>query len=109
VKAIRLHGSDAGSLVYEEAPRPTPGAGEVLIAVHAAGVTPSELQWVPTSTLADGRPRPRPVIPGHEFSGVVARLGTGVADVSIWDEVYGLNDWYATARRRSSASPAPAR
>jgi NADPH:quinone reductase-like Zn-dependent oxidoreductase len=94
VKAIRLHGSGAESLVYEEAPRPTPGAGEVLIAVHAAGVTPSELQWAPTSTLANGRPRPRPVIPGHEFSGVVAAVGAGVADVAMGDEVYGLNDWY---------------
>ena len=94
MKAIRLHGSGAESLVYEEAPRPTLGAGEVLIAVHAAGVTPSELQWAPTSTLADGRPRPRPVIPGHEFSGVVAALGAGVAHVAIGDEVYGLNDWY---------------
>lgn len=94
MKAIRLHGSDAESLVYEEAPRPTPGTGEVLIAVHAAGVTPSELQWAPTSTLADGRPRPRPVIPGHEFSGVVAALGANVTDVAVRDEVYGLNDWY---------------
>ena len=94
MKALRLHGSGAESLVYEEAPRPSPGAGEILIAVHAAGVTPSELQWMPTSTLADGQPRPRPVIPGHEFSGVVAGLGVGVADVSIGDEVYGLNDWY---------------
>jgi NADPH:quinone reductase-like Zn-dependent oxidoreductase len=94
MKAIRLHGADAESLVYEEAPRPTPGEGDVLIAVHAAGVTPSELQWAPTSTLADGRPRPRPVIPGHEFSGVVAGLGAGVTDVAVGDEVYGLNDWY---------------
>ena len=70
MKALRLHGSGAESLVYEEAPRPSPGAGEILVAVRAAGVTPSELQWEPTSTLADGRPRPRPVIPGHEFSGV---------------------------------------
>ena len=94
MKALRLHGSGAESLVYEEAPRPSPGAGEILVAVRAAGVTPSEFQWVPTSTLADGRPRPRPVIPGHEFSGVVAGLGAGVADVSMGDEVYGLNDWY---------------
>jgi len=94
MKAIRLHRSDAESLVYEEAPRPIPGTGEILVSVHAAGVTPSELEWAPTSTLADGRPRPRPGIPGHEFSGVVAGLGAGVADLSIGDEVYGLNDWY---------------
>ena len=94
MKAIRLHGSDAESLRYEAAPRPSPDAGEVLIRVHAAGVTPSELLWAPTSTKANGEPRPRPVIPGHEFSGVVAGLGPDVDGVAVGDEVYGLNDWY---------------
>ncbi len=94
MKAIRLHGPDAASLRYEDAARPSPGAGEVLIRVHAAGVTPSELQWAPTSTMANGKPRPRPVIPGHEFSGVVAGLGASVDGMAVGDEVYGLNDWY---------------
>jgi len=94
MNALRLHGSGPDSLVYDDAPRPSPGAGEVLIRVHAAGVTPSELQWAPTSTLANGEPRPRPLIPGHEFSGVVASIGPGVTEVVVGDEIYGLNDWY---------------
>jgi NADPH:quinone reductase-like Zn-dependent oxidoreductase len=94
MKALRLHGAGPESLVYEDAPDPTPGAGEVLIRVHAAGVTPTELQWAPTSTMANREPRPRPVIPGHEFSGVVARTGPDVTEVAVGDEVYGLNDWY---------------
>src|SRR5262249_6825643 len=94
MKALRLHGSDRGSLVYEDAPQPGPGAGEVLIRVHAAGVTPTELQWAHTSTLAHGEPRPGPIITGHEFSGVVAGIGHGVTEVAVGDEVYGLNDWY---------------
>jgi NADPH:quinone reductase-like Zn-dependent oxidoreductase len=44
--------------------------------------------------MRTGEPRPLPVIPGHEFSGEIAGLGTGVTDVAIGDQVYGLNDWY---------------
>jgi NADPH:quinone reductase-like Zn-dependent oxidoreductase len=76
------------------APAPRPGEGEVLVRVHAAGVIPTELSWVPTWTTRTGEPRPLPVIPGHEFSGEIAALGAGVKDVSVGDLVYGLNDWY---------------
>ena len=79
---------------YEEALQPRPGEGEVLVRVHAAGVIQTELSWVPTWTTQSGEPRPLPVIPGHEFSGEIAALGSGVRDVSEGDLVYGLNDWY---------------
>jgi NADPH:quinone reductase-like Zn-dependent oxidoreductase len=81
-------------MVYEIAPTPQPGDSEVLIRVHAAGVTPTELSWVPTWTMRTGEPRPLPVIPGHEFSGEIAALGAGVKDVGVGDPVYGLNDRY---------------
>jgi len=67
--------------------------GEVLIRVHAAGVTPTELLWSPTTQNKDGSPRNR-AIPGHEFSGVVAALGKDIKDFSIGDEVFGMNDWF---------------
>jgi acryloyl-coenzyme A reductase len=60
------------ALACEDAPQPTPGKGEVLVRIHAAGVIHAELGWV-TSTRA-GEPRPSPIIPGHEFSGEVAAL-----------------------------------
>jgi NADPH:quinone reductase-like Zn-dependent oxidoreductase len=82
------------AFAYEEAPQPRPGEGEVLVRVHAAGVIPTELSWVPTWTTPAGEPRPLPVIPGHEFSGEIVALGAGVGDVSVGDLVYGLNDWY---------------
>jgi len=95
VKAIRLHArSGAEGLTYETAPVPQPGEGEVLVRVHAAGVIPTELSWVPTWRMPTGEPRPLPVIPGHEFSGEIAALGAGVKEVAVGDEMYGLNDWY---------------
>jgi NADPH:quinone reductase-like Zn-dependent oxidoreductase len=82
-------------MVYESAPMPRPGDGEVLIRVHAAAVIPTELSWVPTWSTPGGEPRALPVIPGHEFSGAIAALGAGVGNVGIGDLVYGMNDWYA--------------
>jgi NADPH:quinone reductase-like Zn-dependent oxidoreductase len=73
-------------MVHEIAPAPRPGEGEVLVRVHAAGVTPTELSWVPTWTTSTGEPRPLPVIPGHEFSGEIAALGAGGMDVGVGDQ-----------------------
>jgi len=80
-------------LAEADVPVPAPRDGEVLIRVHAAGVTPTELLWSPTTQNKDGSPRNR-AIPGHEFSGVVAALGKEIKDFSIGDEVFGMNDWF---------------
>jgi NADPH:quinone reductase-like Zn-dependent oxidoreductase len=90
---LRARGSPE-ALTYGEAQQPSPGEGEVLVRVHAAGVIQTELSWVPTWTTRAGGPRPLPVIPGHEFSGEIAALGAGVRDAGVGDLVYGLNDWY---------------
>ena len=87
--ALRAHTQGGPEvLVYESAPRPTPGNGEVLIAVHAAAITFAELTW--PETWASGGVDRTPVIPSHEFSGVVAEVGDGVTGLSVGDEVYGL-------------------
>jgi NADPH:quinone reductase-like Zn-dependent oxidoreductase len=92
--AIRLHARGGPeALQFEEAQSPQPGPGEVLIRVHAAAVTPTELSWVPTWTMETGEPRPLPIIPGHEFSGEIAALGAGVTDAAVGNPVFGMNDW----------------
>lgn len=91
--ALRAHtrgGPD--HLVYERAPVPVPGPGEVLVAVHAAAITFAELGWDLSWTTRDGVDR-TPVIPSHEVSGTVAALGAGVTDLAVGDEVYGLIDF----------------
>jgi NADPH:quinone reductase-like Zn-dependent oxidoreductase len=95
MRAFRLYGpDDANRWVYEDAPTPEPGGGEVLIRVHAAGVITTEVSWAPTWTTRAGGPRTLPVIPGHEFSGEITALGPNVANLRVGDMVYGLNDWY---------------
>ena len=87
--ALRAH-TEGGPevLVYEAAPRPVPRPGEVLVAVHAAAITPAELTW--PETWASGGVDRTPVIPSHEVSGVVAEVGAGVLDIAPGDLVYGL-------------------
>ncbi|GAA1852110.1 NADP-dependent oxidoreductase [Asanoa iriomotensis] len=88
MQAVRAHARGGPEqLVYESAPRPEPGPGEVLVAVKSASITPQELTWAETWTYrSDGTgPERTPVIPSHEFSGVVA--GGALA---VGEEVFGL-------------------
>ncbi len=59
-----------------------PGAGEVLVKVAAAGLCHSDL-----SVINGARPRPLPMVLGHEASGVVAETGAGVTDLAAGDHV----------------------
>jgi NADPH:quinone reductase-like Zn-dependent oxidoreductase len=81
------------ALQPSERPVPKPGPGELLIRVRAAGVTPAELEWQPTTHHPDGSPR-KNAIPAHEFSGDVCARGDGIEDVEVGQPVYGMNDWY---------------
>jgi NADPH:quinone reductase-like Zn-dependent oxidoreductase len=91
--ALRAHARGGPEqLVYEQAPVPSAGPGEVLIAVHAAAITFAELTWDLEWTTRDGKDR-TPVIPSHEMSGVVAGLGVGVAGPEAGSEVIGLIDF----------------
>ena len=93
MKAVRAYtrgGPEA--LRYEDAPVPEVGASEVLVEVHAAAVTPGELGWDETWQSADGADR-TPVIPSHEFSGVIAQVGEDVSSLTPGSQVYGLIDF----------------
>ncbi|HTW00460.1 MAG TPA: NADP-dependent oxidoreductase [Streptosporangiaceae bacterium] len=91
--ALRAHQRGGPEqLVYEQAPVPVSGPGDVLIAVHAAAITFAELTWDQSWTTSDGADR-TPVIPSHEVSGTVAALGDAVTDFAVGDEVFGLIDF----------------
>ncbi len=94
MQALRLHeqGGPDG-LTYEEAPIPQLGIGDVMVRVRAASFTPTELTWPSTWVDRLGHDR-RPVILGHEVSGIVEALGDGTTGFALGASVYGLTDWY---------------
>lgn len=59
-----------------------PGTGEVLIRIRAAGLCHSDL-----SVISGDRPRPVPMVLGHESSGEVVACGPGVTDLAAGDRV----------------------
>ena len=75
------------NLTVEDLPDPTPATGEVVIAIHAAGVN------FPDGLMVQGiyqmKP-PRPFTPGNEVAGVVSAIGPGVSTHKIGDRVVAL-------------------
>ncbi len=69
-------------LQVEEVTLDPPGAEEVLVQVRAAGLCHSDM-----SVIDGNRPRPLPMVLGHECAGVVAALGAGVTEFRVGDHV----------------------
>lgn len=59
-----------------------PGEGEILVKMLAAGVCHSDL-----SVVNNNRPRPLPMLLGHEAAGVVEKVGPNVSSVKVGDHV----------------------
>jgi len=72
-------------LKFEEAPTPKPGAGQVLVRIHAAGVNPYDT-YMRSGTYAV-KP-PLPYTPGSDAAGVIDAVGEGVKKVKPGDRVY---------------------
>ena len=69
-------------LTIEEIELKSPGLGEVMVKIAAAGLCHSDL-----SVINGDRPRPMPMALGHEASGVVHEVGPGVDDLKKGDHV----------------------
>ncbi|NMJ42357.1 alcohol dehydrogenase catalytic domain-containing protein [Roseomonas sp. JC162] len=69
-------------MVVEEVELDPPGPGELLIEVAAAGLCHSDL-----STIENQRPRPLPIVIGHEGAGIVREVGQGITDLKPGDHV----------------------
>ncbi|MFJ5264209.1 NADP-dependent oxidoreductase [Streptomyces sp. NPDC088387] len=85
VRFSRFGGPEVLEIV--DLPDPHPGPGQVRIAVHAAGVNPSD--WKKRRGMMD---QELPQTLGSEAAGVVDELGPGVTDVAVGDRVFGLSD-----------------
>jgi alcohol dehydrogenase len=69
-------------LAIEEVELDPPQDGEVLVKIGAAGLCHSDL-----SVIDGNRPRPTPMVLGHEAAGVVEKVGPGADDLMTGDHV----------------------
>lgn len=69
-------------------PEPSPGAGEVLVHVGAAGVNPFDWKILEGRAETE-RPHVFPVIAGVDGAGTVTAVGTGVTRFKVGDAIYG--------------------
>jgi Zn-dependent alcohol dehydrogenase len=69
-------------LAIDELELAAPQRGEVLVRIAAAGLCHSDL-----SVINGDRPRPTPMLLGHEAAGVVEQCGEGVTDLQPGDHV----------------------
>jgi NADPH:quinone reductase-like Zn-dependent oxidoreductase len=76
-------------MILESVPRPDPGPGEVLVDVHAAGVGPWD-GWIRAGKSA--LPQPLPLTLGSDLSGTVAAVGSGISELAIGDQVFGVTN-----------------
>ena len=82
MKAALFYGEK--DIRVEDRPTPEPGPGEVLIGIKSAGICGSDLH-----NYRGNRPSTNdvPWEQGHELSGVVEALGTGVEILEVGDRV----------------------
>ena len=69
-------------LLVDDVELDAPARGEVLVEIAGAGLCHSDL-----STIDGSRPRPTPMVLGHEASGIVREIGPGVTALKVDDHV----------------------
>ena len=87
MKALRKASASAG-LEYVDVREPEAGPDEVKIRVERTGICGTDLHILSWDAWAAGTIVP-PLIPGHEFSGVVVEIGSDVHSVNVGDLVSG--------------------
>lgn len=68
---------------FTDLPDPTPGPGDVVVEVKASGICHTDYE-VLKDNYGTGA---FPVVPGHEYAGVVVEVGSGVTNVRTGDRV----------------------
>ena len=86
MKAVRVLRYGPASVVeIDDVPKPSPGRGQVLVRVEAAGVG----NWDALFREGESRLEPLPIILGSDISGTVEALGAEASGFKPGDEVYG--------------------
>src|SRR5689334_19812903 len=90
MRAVRFERyGDVDVLDVVEVPDPTPGSGQVLVRVRAAGINPGEAA-IRKGALHDRWPATFPSGEGSDLAGVAQQVGYGVDRWQPGDEVIGF-------------------
>jgi len=114
MKAVRIHDyGDASKLVFEDAPKPSPAKGQMLVKVRAAGVNP--VDWkIRSGMFRGGLDFPMPATLGFDVAGEVAEVGEGVKKFRKGDKVFaylalsrggGYAEYAIVAEEEAAAMP----
>ena len=86
MKAVRVLRYGPPSVIeIDDVPRPSPGPGQLLVRVEAAGVG----NWDALFRKGESKLEPLPIILGSDISGTVEAVGPEVSGFKAGDEVYG--------------------
>ncbi len=82
MRAVRL-ATPGQPLVEQLINRPQPGTNDVVIKIAAAGICHSDVHYRNGGSSTG----PLPLTLGHEISGIIAEIGTGVNNLNVGDRV----------------------
>ena len=85
---IATEQGSADVLQIVDLPKPTPGAGEVLVRIRATSVNPIDTKV--RKAKLPMTPSSFPAVLGSDFAGTVEAVGPGVTRFSAMDDVYGF-------------------
>jgi len=89
VRFARYGGPEVLEVV--DVPEPSPGPGQVLVQVKAAGINPGEAK-IRDGLLHARFPATFPSGEGSDLAGIVMSTGPGVTGIAVGDEVIGFTD-----------------
>lgn len=94
MKAIQVSAfGDADQLKVVDIAKPEVGNGEVLVKVKAAAVNPVDYKTRQGhGPVKEGQ---LPYVPGWDFAGIIEKVGEGVNNFNVGDEVFGLSHFPA--------------
>jgi NADPH:quinone reductase-like Zn-dependent oxidoreductase len=76
-------------LKYGDLPDPVPATDEIVVDVAAASVNAADWKFRAGQYARHSHAK-FPLIPGRDFSGTISALGSGVGDLKLGDEVFGV-------------------
>ena len=90
-RAVRFDRYGGRDVLYvADVDMPSPGPGEVVVEVRAAGINPGEA-GIRVGAMHEMFPATFPSGEGSDLAGVVTAVGPGVTEFSVGDEVLGFS------------------